>query len=61
MRRWLSRLSFTFIAVGCVLAWDAYTGSTRGMNGGPMTFYYIGAAICFACGLAGLTERHRRM
>ena len=62
-RKWLARLSFSFMLIGAVLVWEGYqslreareeTSDTR------VALYFIGAAVTFALGFAGLRERHRR-
>jgi hypothetical protein len=54
MRTWLARLSFSFLIVAFVLAWQGYkTGGSRAPT------HYLGAAAAFGVGLAGVRERHR--
>ena len=60
MRYWLTRFSFSFIAVGLVLAWSAYHGPEQGSGPARIDLMWVGAAICLAAGLAGVRERHRR-
>jgi hypothetical protein len=62
MRKWLARLSFSFIIIGAVLAWEGY--KAQGRTGFPpnptrATICYLAAAICIGTGLAGIRERHR--
>ena len=62
MRKWLARLSFSFIILTVVFAWEGYR--TRRGDRGPdqdMKAYafYGAAALCFGLGLRGVHERHR--
>ena len=56
MRRWLSRLAFSFLILAAVLVWEARKANERGE---PTTWYYIGAALLAGAGMAGMRERHR--
>jgi hypothetical protein len=59
MRRWLARLSMSFLIVGFVLVWRGYQiGQVEGSTG-RVVAAYLGAAACVAAGLAGVRERHR--
>ncbi len=62
MRKWLARLSFSFIIVAAVLAWEAYR-TRRGdrVPGREWQAYALiaGAAVCFGLGLRGIRDRHR--
>lgn len=59
MRRWLARLSFSFLVLGFVLAWQGYRLGQREGESSRVTACYVGAAACVAAGLAGVRERHR--
>lgn len=64
MRKWLARLSFSFIILAAVLAWEAWR--TRRGDRGPgrdrQAFALVtAAAVCFALGLRGVRERHRAL
>ena len=54
MRTWLARLSFPFLVLAFVLAWEGYK-----VDGTRATLYFAGAAVLFAAGIAGIRERHR--
>ena len=62
-RKWLARLSFTFMLIGAVLAWEGYQ-TLRGARGETsdtrVALYFIGATVAFALGFAGVRERHRQ-
>ena len=62
-RKWLARLSFSFMLVAAVLAWEGYK-SLRGDRGEVsdtrVALCFVGAAIGFALGFAGARERHRQ-
>ncbi len=60
MRRWLARLSFSFLIVAFVLAWQGYRLSQTEGRSGRVTASYLGAAVCVGLALAGVRERHRR-
>jgi hypothetical protein len=62
-QRWLSRLAFSFILTGAVLAWEASRVDRTGGDLSPRTrfvIYSFGAAVSFAMGVMGIRERHRR-
>jgi len=60
MRRWLARLSFSFIIIAAVLAWEAYKATGTGASARTRaTLCTVGALVAFALGLAGVRERHR--
>jgi len=64
MRRWLDRLALSFIILGCVLIWEGYR-ILQGRGEIPATLtrlalYFGGAGACFALGVAGIRQRHRR-
>jgi hypothetical protein len=63
MRKWLARLSFSFIILTVFFAWEGYR--TRRGDRGPgqeakMYAFFTAAAVSFALGLVGVRERHRR-
>jgi hypothetical protein len=61
MRRWLSRLAFTFIVVSLVLMWEIHRGTQQGtLHGTKLGLYIAGAVLCFSFGAAGMKERHRK-
>ena len=55
MRRWLARLAFSFILIGCVLAWEARKAATAGRR----QLYAAAAVVAFGLGAVGVRERHR--
>jgi hypothetical protein len=62
MQSWLSRLSFSFLIVGMILAWHAYRAA--GGRPGPIPTWkiileLIAAALCFVLGFMGIRQRHR--
>lgn len=62
-RRWLGRLSFSFLVVAFFLAWEGHRRYV--MSGGVVDDWrtlldFIGAALAMLLGLSGLRERHRR-
>jgi hypothetical protein len=56
MRRWLARLSFSFLILAAVLVWEARKAKDRGES---PTRHYIAAALLAGAGMAGMRERHR--
>ena len=56
MSRWLARLSFSFLILAAVVAWQ---GRKLASAGESPTFYYLAAAILGALFFVGLRERHR--
>ncbi len=60
MRYWLSRLSFSFIIIACVLAYAGYRAGEEGAQRRRVNLHYAGAALCLGAGLVGLRERHRK-
>ena len=56
MRKWLARLSFSFLVLAAVLFWEGRRARERGETASG---YYVGAALLTGAGLAGLRERHR--
>ena len=59
MRKWLARLSVSFLVVAFVLVWQGYKMAQTEGNSNRVVLAYIGAALCAATGLAGMRERHR--
>jgi hypothetical protein len=62
MRRWLARLSFSFMILAAVLAWEGYRTQRGDRGAGQETktyAFYAAAAVCFGLGLRGVRERHR--
>ena len=62
MRQWLARLSFSFIIIAAVLAWDAYR-SARGHGPAKPAWrvktQFAAAGMLVGLGLIGTRERHR--
>lgn len=62
MRRWLARLSFSFIILALVLGWDAYRswrGYTEPRAPWRIGVQFAGAAVCLVLGFVGVAQRHR--
>jgi hypothetical protein len=55
MRRWLARLSFSFLIIAAVLLWEA----NKLGSGGRSSAYIVGAFVCIALGIIGIRARHR--
>ena len=60
MRRWLARLSFPFLILAFVLAWQAWKRSQEGQGGTRVAIMYLAAAFLVGVALAGVRERHRK-
>ena len=60
-RRWLSRLSFSFLIVGFFLAWQGWKLAQSGLEVTQwrVPLYFIGAVMSFVLGFMGVRERHR--
>jgi hypothetical protein len=56
MRKWLARLSFSFLILAAVLAWE---GRRAAQAGRSANVYYAAAIVLVGLGLAGIRERHR--
>ena len=56
MRKWLARLSFSFIVISAVLVWEGRRAHERGESA---TWRYALAAVFAVAGAAGIGERHR--
>ena len=62
MRRWLARLSFSFIILALVLGWDAWRslrGHTAPRPQWRIQVQFVAAAACVVLGLIGTAMRHR--
>ena len=62
MRQWLARLSFSFIIVAAVLAWDANRGARGHGPARPawrVKVQFAAAGVLVGLGLIGTRERHR--
>ncbi len=62
MRKWLARLSFSFMIVAAVLAYEGYHTHHGNRPAHPNWAAYAfiaGAALSFGLGLRGVRERHR--
>jgi hypothetical protein len=57
MRRWLARLSYSFIIIAAVLLWQA--SKLPVAEHGRQNLYYLGALICIVLGAIGVRARHR--
>jgi hypothetical protein len=64
VRRWLGRLTFSFMILACVLLWTGYkdlTGdATHPRRTGRALLCFVGGGACMALASAGMRERHRR-
>jgi len=60
-RRWLGRLSFSFLVVAFFLAWEGYKRyqAAAGAADWRIILYFAAAAASVVLGFAGLRERHR--
>ena len=56
-RRWLARLSFSFLIVAVYLAYTGYHHPELGQ--GRKILFYVGAMLAFVLFLLGTRERHR--
>lgn len=64
MRRWLARLSFSFLILAVVLAWDAYSslrGRGRAVRPWRVHAQFATAAVLVVLGLAGARARHQML
>lgn len=62
MRKWLARLSFSFIILAVLLVWDAYRalrGYGRVLPAWQIYLEFAAAVLSFALGMVGVRERHR--
>jgi len=64
LRRWLARLTFSFLIIACVLLWTGYkdlTGDeTHPRRPVRALACFIAGGACLALASAGMRERHRR-
>lgn len=61
-RRWLARLSMSFLIVAALLAYRGYrAGQTHDLSPAQASICYIAAAMAFALFLMGVREKHRPM
>jgi hypothetical protein len=61
-RRWLGRLSFSFLVIAFFLGWEGYKRYTAAGGAGldwHALLYFVAAAMSVALGFTGLRERHR--
>ncbi len=59
-RRWLARLSFSFLIIALFLAYTGYKGGKEHtLSEGRVMFYYVASMLAFALFLMGTRERHR--
>ena len=60
-RRWLARLSFSFLVIAFFLAWEGYKRyqAAAGEADWRTILYFAAAAVSVMVGLTGLRERHR--
>jgi hypothetical protein len=62
MKHWLARLSFSFLILAGVCAWEAYQTNIGRRPGAPewrAALLYAIAAVLFVMFLLGVRERHR--
>jgi len=60
-RRWLGRLSLSFLAIGFVLGWEGYK-RYQALGGAAdwwTLLYFLAAALSVVLGFIGVSERHR--
>ena len=62
-RRWLARLSFSFLVIAFFLAWEGYKRYQAG--GGHAAdlrtlLYWFAAVLSTVLAFVGISERHRR-
>ena len=61
VRYWLARLSFAFLAVAFVLAYEGYKVAQQvPYDAWKVRGYFLGAVLCFFAAIAGTSYRHRR-
>ena len=61
-RRWLARLSFTFLVIAFFLGWEGYKLYSAGDDhpaGWRPLLYLVAAALSAVLAFTGLRERHR--
>jgi hypothetical protein len=61
MQNWLARLSFSFLIIAAVLAWETYKIISTAAPGQTwrIVLYAILAGVCAALAAAGMRARHR--
>lgn len=60
-RRWLARLSFSFMIIGFFLGWEGWKLAQAGGVDAQwrVLLYLAAAALSFVLGFLGVRERHR--
>lgn len=59
-RRWLARLSFSFLVLAGCLVWTAYRGGqTQELSTSRITIFYALSIVSLVLFLLGTRERHR--
>jgi hypothetical protein len=60
-RRWLARLSFSFLVFGFFLAWEGYKryAVSGQIDDWRTLLYFVAAALNIVVGFTGVRERHR--
>lgn len=58
LRRWASRLSFSFVIVAAACAWEAYRSYQRHDSAGRIIGLAVVAAILFVLFLSAIKIRH---
>ena len=61
-RRWLARLSFSFLVIAFFLAWEGYQRyRSLGPSGADwhVLLYWFAAALSSVLAFIGISERHR--
>ena len=58
MRRWIGRLSFTFLIVAFLLFYEGHKLHNEVGDGGRVRLYYFGAVACVLAGMIGVRYRH---
>ena len=59
-RRWLGRLSFSFLIVAIFLVYSGYRGMEQHVvSPARAVFYFLGALLAFVLFLLGVRARHR--
>jgi peptidoglycan/LPS O-acetylase OafA/YrhL len=62
MRKWLARLSFSFLIIAVFLGYQGYMGLQGRLDISPTLagVYLVAAAMAMSLFFAGVRERHRR-
>jgi heme A synthase len=59
-RRWLARLSFSFLILAVFLGYTAYRGAqNHDLSHGRIALHLVAAALAFSLFLMGTREKHR--